>query len=166
MASVLSYGPAAVLSHRTAVAIWELRPSSSPIIEVTVLERGRKARGGIRLHRVRSLHPGDVTVRERIPISRCPAPCSTSPRSARAWELERAVDEAERRAMFDLREIWATIERNPGRRGVEPLLALLAQFKEAPPVRSDFERDFLDLCAHAGLELPLRRRPVSSGESP
>src|SRR3954468_16157056 len=30
LAAVLSYGPDAVLSHRTAVGLWELRPTSSP----------------------------------------------------------------------------------------------------------------------------------------
>src|SRR4051794_12349215 len=49
MAAVLSYGPDALLSHRSAAALWEIRRSSSGIIEVTVPGRRRHARGGIRL---------------------------------------------------------------------------------------------------------------------
>src|SRR5947207_15674158 len=41
MAAVLAAGPGAVLSHRSAVALWGLRPSRSGRIEVTTTGRGR-----------------------------------------------------------------------------------------------------------------------------
>lgn len=165
MASVLSYGPAAVLSHRPAIGIWELRPSSSPIIEVTVPERGRAARDGIRLHRVRHLHADDTSVRHGIPITTLARTLLDFAEVARDWELERAIEEAERRGLFDLTEIEATIARNRGRRGIRSLRAVLGeQFSEPPRSRNDFERDFLDLCKRAGLPLPAMNVSVAGFE--
>ena len=117
MASVLSYGPRAVLSHRPAVALHELRPSSSPRIEVTVPERGRRARDGIRLHRVRQLHPDDVTLVHGIPVTSLARTLLDFAEVARAWELERAIEEAERRGLFDLGEVEEAMQRGRGRRG-------------------------------------------------
>ncbi len=154
LAAVLSYGPGAVLSHRPAIGMWELRPSASPVIHVTVARRGCRARNGIRLHGVRHLHPGDVKVLNAIPITSVARTLLDFAESGRKWELERALEEAERRGLFDLNEIDEVIERNPGRPGVKPLRAVLAEFTEAPPIRSDFERDFLHFCKELGLTLP------------
>jgi very-short-patch-repair endonuclease len=151
MASVLSYGPLAVLSHRTAVVLRELRRSSSPIIEVTVPARGRKSRDGIRLHRVRALDPEDVDVLDGFPITSLARTLLDFAEVARQWELERAIEEAERRRLLDLRELDAAMRRGQGRRGLKPLRAVLADFTAPPPTRSEFERDFLDLAR--GIEL-------------
>jgi hypothetical protein len=68
MAAVLSYGPEAVVSHGCAAARWELRPSSSPVIDVTVpghcgRPRGRSRRpNGRRLFDLRAVE--DVCARQ------------------------------------------------------------------------------------------------------
>ena len=47
LAAVWACGPTAVLSHRSAGVAWGIRPSSSPIIDVTVPSRtGRAGREG------------------------------------------------------------------------------------------------------------------------
>ena len=156
MAAVLSYGPGAVLSHRTAAALWEIRRSSSPIVEVTVAERGRHARGGIRLHRVRGLHADDRAVHEGIPVTSVARTLLDFAEVAPPRELERAVEEAERRRIFDLREIEGLCERSPGRRGCPRLARVLAAHSGPPPrTRSELERDFLDLTRDAALPQPL-----------
>jgi predicted transcriptional regulator of viral defense system len=154
MAAVLSYGPRAVLSHRAAVALHELRPSSSPIIEVTVPERGRRPRAGIRLHRVRRLHPDDVTLLDGMPVTSLARTLLDFAEVARTWELERAIEEAERRGLFDLEEIERAMERGRGRRGLKALRAVLADFTAPPPTRNDFERDALEMCKEIGLGAP------------
>jgi hypothetical protein len=164
LAAVLSSGPDAVLSHRPAVAPWELRPSSSPIAEVTVPARGCRARQGIRLHRVRPLDARDRTVHAGIPITSLARTLLDFAEVARRWELERAIEEAERRGLFDLDEVEAVMERGHGRRGLGPLRALLAEFAEPPLARNDFERDFLDLCRKAGLPLPALNVAVAGFE--
>ncbi|MFL5866406.1 MAG: DUF559 domain-containing protein, partial [Thermoleophilaceae bacterium] len=127
----------------------------SPIIHVTVADRGRHRRDGVRLHRVRHLHPDDVTVLTGVPITTIARTLLDFAETARKWELERALEEAERRYLFDLDEIEATCVRNPGRRGIKPLRAILGEsFDEPPRTRTDLERDFLDLCRKAGLPEP------------
>jgi hypothetical protein len=72
MAAVMSCGHLAVLSHRTAAHHWHLllHPArSNDPIEVTVAGRDPGARPGVRIHRVRSLEPDEVTKLQRIPIT-------------------------------------------------------------------------------------------------
>src|SRR4051812_34461140 len=165
MAAVLSYGPDAVLSHRTAAALWEVRRSASRIIEVAVPGRRHHARGGIRLHRVRSLHPDDRTVHEGVPVTSVARMLLDFAEVSGPRELERAIEEAERRRIFDLRQVEDLCERSPGRRGLRPLLAVLAGQSGPPPrTRSDLERDFLDFCRDAGLPEPLVNTEVAGFE--
>src|SRR3954449_10626392 len=44
MAAVLACGPTAVLSHRSAAALWGLRPSEARLVDVAAQCRGRAAR--------------------------------------------------------------------------------------------------------------------------
>src|SRR5918997_2481110 len=61
LAAVMACGPGAVLSHRDAAQLWELRPSNSGLIDVTVPSRnGRIRRRGIRIHRSGRLAPDEV----------------------------------------------------------------------------------------------------------
>jgi very-short-patch-repair endonuclease len=70
MAAVLACGHGAVLSHRSAAALWRLAPVAK-VIDVTIAQdSGRAARQGIRLHRSRTLSPADVTRRARIPVTK------------------------------------------------------------------------------------------------
>ncbi|HVE69571.1 MAG TPA: type IV toxin-antitoxin system AbiEi family antitoxin domain-containing protein, partial [Solirubrobacteraceae bacterium] len=50
LAAVLAIGPDAVLSHRSAAALWGLRPTSRAKIEVTA-GRALRSRLGIQVHR-------------------------------------------------------------------------------------------------------------------
>jgi hypothetical protein len=50
MAAVLATGPGAVLSHRSAAALWALRPTARARVEITT-ERALHARPGIHTHR-------------------------------------------------------------------------------------------------------------------
>jgi hypothetical protein len=53
MAAILACGEGAVLSHRSAAALWRIAPASE-VIEVTVPGySGRAKRRGINLHRSR-----------------------------------------------------------------------------------------------------------------
>ena len=50
LSAVLSCGPTAVLSHRSASALWGIRPSQSAEIDVTVSTRVRRRRPGVVVH--------------------------------------------------------------------------------------------------------------------
>ena len=69
MAAVLAYGGGAVLSHRSAAALWGIG-SSTAVVDVTVAgDGGRATRKGIRLHRSRTLSQRDCTIRNGIPVT-------------------------------------------------------------------------------------------------
>ena len=65
MAAVLACGPGALLSHRSAAALWDLRGTPSGPIDVVSTSRHRIH--GIRCHRARSLDPEDGTDPRRDP---------------------------------------------------------------------------------------------------
>jgi very-short-patch-repair endonuclease len=70
MAAVLACGEGAVLSHRSAAALWGIGPVT-PLTDVTVHSNGGRApRKGIRFHRSRTLSPADETRRARIPVTK------------------------------------------------------------------------------------------------
>jgi very-short-patch-repair endonuclease len=117
LAAVMACGPGAVLSHRDAAQLWELRRSNSALIDVTVPSRaGRIRRRGIRVHRSGRLAPEEVTVRSGIPVTTVARTlldlADVLPRQA----LRRAITEAEYTGRFDLTTLNAVVESNPGRR--------------------------------------------------
>ena len=70
LAAVLASGDSAVLSHRSAAALWEFLRPMEGLIEVSVRTRnGRRARRGIRLHRRAALSSQAVTIRNLIPVT-------------------------------------------------------------------------------------------------
>jgi len=154
MAAVLACGPGAVLSHRDAADLWGLRPSGRRDIDVTA-RRGRAGQPGITLHRPRTFHPDDRTVRERIPVTTVARTLLDLAEVLNPRQLERAVEEAERRRLFDLRAVERLLARSHGRRGARRLRQVLApRALPALEARSELERRFVDLCRDAGLPLP------------
>ena len=79
LGAVLACGPGAVLSHRSAALLWEIRQSSSGLVDVTVpSQNGRRERAGIRIHRSARLAAEEVTAQRGIPVTTWRAPCSIS----------------------------------------------------------------------------------------
>src|SRR4051794_39101160 len=70
MAAVISAGPAAALSHRSAAQLWQLLPTSSIAPEVTRPTRFR-SRPGLTAH-CSVLPPDEVTVVDGIPVTTVP----------------------------------------------------------------------------------------------
>src|SRR5437588_5273188 len=155
MAAVLAAGPDAVLSHRAAIALWELRPIPSGPIEVTVPVRPRTNRKGIRVHNVRSLHEDDRDEVDGIPVTSIHRTLLDYAASARPQQLRHAVEAAERRELLDGRKLDALYVRRRRRRGLRALKATLAQIHgSAPWTQSELERAFLSLIREAGLPEP------------
>jgi very-short-patch-repair endonuclease len=155
MAAVLACGPDAMLSHRAAIALWELRPSPSGPIDVTVPGRRRKGQEGIRVHNVRSLHPDDRTAVDGIPVTAIHRALLDYAEVARFQQLRLALDAAERRELFDSYELARLYGRAQGRHGLRALKAAVAAFQgPAPWTQSELERQFLALIREAGLPEP------------
>jgi very-short-patch-repair endonuclease len=155
MAAVLACGPGAVASHRTGGWLYDLHPPSPPRVEVTAPGRSHRGHGGVLLHQVRRLPDADRAERGGIPVTTVARTLLDLAEVLLPRQLERVVEEAERQRLFDLGALEDLCARSPGRHGVRPLRALLAQPQFAPaPTRSELERLFLDLCRDKGLPAP------------
>jgi len=153
MAAVLTYGPEAVLSHRSAADLWGIRPSASARIEVSV-PRPARARIGIDVHRSATLGATDLTSEDAIP---CTSVARTLLDLAEVLDrrgVERAVEQAERLRLFDLRAVDEMIARANGHRGSGVLRSVLDELNDPGPTASEFEEGFLALCRRAALPQP------------
>lgn len=154
MAATLACGPTALLSHASAAALWGLSRARPGPVHVTIPESKRPTGRGLAIHRTRHLDPLDRTVRERIPVTAIPRTLLDLAEVEKPRRLRRAVEEADRLGLLHLGDLGRAIERHPGRRGIAPLRALLSDYTEAAPTRSELEDRFLDLCRGAGLPAP------------
>jgi very-short-patch-repair endonuclease len=155
MAAVLTCGPGAHLSHRSAGDLLGLRFTSSMILEVTVPSGAGRKRGGIRIHETRALHPDDTTTVDGIPTTSWPRTLVDLASVLNDRELARALERTQILRLHDRKEIHAALERAQGRKGTGTLRRLLDEMDPAPPLtRSELERRFLELCNQLGLSRP------------
>lgn len=152
MAALLSCGPAAVLSHRSAAVLWGVLEKEGPKIEISLpLPLGRK-RDDITLHR--RMATAFVSTRELgIPVT-TPAQtlvdlgCELRPR-----ELEAAVNEADKRNLISFDRLRDALDERRGQRGARALRSLLDR-RTFALTESELERRFLPIARRAGLSRP------------
>jgi hypothetical protein len=162
MAAVLAAGPGAVLSHASAAALWDIRPTSATRIDVSVRSAGGRAkRPGLRIHRTPTLQTDEITAHQGIRVT-SPARtlldlASSLPRRA----LERALDEAEIRDLYDRRALEAVALAHAGERGARALAEALAQDGDPVLTDSELEEIMLGLCDEQQLERPTPRAWVA-----
>jgi len=165
MAAVLACGPGAVLSHRTAAALHELRRTDRANIDVTVPGRSRPRHAGIDVHRSTTLTANDVTTVNGIP-------CTTVARTmfdladvVNRRSLERAYDQAEIIEVFDLRALEDQIARNGTRAAAARVRALLDEhYIGSTPTQSELEEAMLALTRRLGLPDPLVNQWIDLGD--
>ena len=155
MAAVLAAGPRAVASHSTAAWLHEIRRGHRGWIHVTVEGDGRRRRRGFRLHLTRELHEEDVTEVGRIPCTSLARTLLDEADILDRKQLERRIEEAERREVLDGRTLDRVCARANGRRAVTKLRAAREVVAPEPPkTRSDLELDFRDFCRAHGIPEP------------
>jgi very-short-patch-repair endonuclease len=153
-AAVLACGADAVVSHRSAAALWRLVTAAGPDVEVTVAGRDCRSRDGLRVHHVEHLDPRDRGQRNGIPAT---APARTVidfASTAGAEESERAIAEAFALKLLTEPQLNAAIERAPSRAGVARVRAILGQPGGPSRTRSGGERAMLRLVRAARLPAP------------
>ena len=156
MAAVLACGPGAVLSHRSAARLWGIRPDSRGAVDVTIIGTGRRRRPGIDVHSVRALAPGDITVIDGIPVTTLPKTLLDLAAVAPRDHTARAIQEAERKRIFDRRALERLLQRSPGHRGRRPLRSILTDAVAIEPAtREELEWRFQQLIHQAQLPRPL-----------
>lgn len=154
MAAILACGHDAVLSHRSAAALWGLRPSARPVTDVTAPGRSRRRRAGIALHLVRHLDERDRAVEDGLPVTTVARTLLDLAEEVPPHDLGRAMEEAERLRLLNVRTLEEVVDRCRGRRGLRPLRLALETYRPAPDTRSELERRFARLCRDAGLPRP------------
>jgi very-short-patch-repair endonuclease len=156
MAAVLACGDAAVLSHHSAAALYEIRPRAEGNPHVTVAGRRARKREGIHVHRARTL---EATHRHGIPVT---TPARTLLDLATVLPrrpFERAVEEAQLRRLVTA----DTLRNTPtGHHGTKALHEALAH--EPRLTRSEAEAELLRLIRAAGLPIPLTNARVGRYE--
>lgn len=162
VAAVLACGPDAMLSHRSAAALWGIG-GPHPEIEVTVRTASPRRRPGIHVYRRPTLADRDLTDRDGIPVTGL---VRTFVDLAAILELrlvERAVNEADRLGLIDPPALRRELQVHRCEPGVRPLRALLDR-RTFRLTRSELERIFLPLTKQAGLPLPLTKQWVNGFE--
>jgi predicted transcriptional regulator of viral defense system len=155
MAAVLACGPEAVLSHRSAAALWGLREDARSRIDVTAPGRRGRIPSGIDAHRHGSLTPVDRTSVDGIPCTSVSRTLLDLAAVVTYRELRYAVKQSEVERCFDLREMKELLDRSRGRRGVAWLRRAIALHEPREQLtRRELEARFLDLCRRLGLPLP------------
>jgi len=143
MAAVLASGPGAVLSHRSATALWGIWGSGAGEAHV-IVPRKTRSRGSIHRH-FGALPVDEVTIRDGIPVT-----------SAARSVLDLAADKGEAAAESALRRmeylgiygpvsIPTLLARHPHHRGASIVARCLERLEDDPGgrVRSPLEELFL-----------------------
>jgi len=155
MTAVLACGEGALLSHRDAAALWNLRDTARSAIDVSVLGAKRRSRSRLTIHAASDMHPDDRAEIDGIPLTSVARTLLDLAEVVSDTELRRAYEAAERLRVLDIRAVNELLDRSNGRRGVGALLALL-DYDPEPAVdsKSTLESMFLKLVREAGLPLP------------
>jgi hypothetical protein len=165
LAAVRACGAGAVLSRRSAATAWGILNGDGRRFDVVAPGRsgGRSGSEMVDLRRTRRLDPADVTMLRGVPITTVGRTLLDLAGIVGPRVLQHAVHEAEVERVLDVDAVLATIERNPGRRGVRVLRAALGV--SAPdPTNSTFVTAFLGLCVAFGLPRPKLSVHVDGGD--
>lgn len=134
MAATLAIGEGAALSHRSAAELWSLIPGCSASMHVIAPgTNGRRSRARLIVHRFK--RPVEMTCKRRIPVT-------TPLRTLR--DIEPTID----RLTFDRAVAQAQRLRLCTKDELDAL------FPIHTPTQNEFERRFLELCAHHAIPRP------------
>ena len=163
MAAVLACGPGAVLSHRSAAALWGFGNEHPDYIDVSVTRPSEARIPGLRCHRRPSLPSQEVNPRLNLPVT---APVRTFLDLATVTgpkTLERSINEADKLDVIDADALRRALDDHPGQPGIRLLRHVLDKhtFRLSD---DELERLFRPLAAAAGLPPPLTKHMVNRFE--
>jgi very-short-patch-repair endonuclease len=160
LAGVLAAGPEAVVSHRTAAALFGLRRVTCSSVEVTVWGRRAPKGRGLVGHRSDLLLPGDRTKVGIVPVT---TPARTLLDLALVLEpprLEGALDDVLVRHLASLANLERLLGRFDGLRrpGVRALAELVEERRRGKrPSQTGLEDELLEVFRAYGLPTPERQ---------
>jgi very-short-patch-repair endonuclease/predicted transcriptional regulator of viral defense system len=153
LAAVLACGSGAVLSHRSAAALWGLRPWTGRF-EVSIPSQAGRAVRGIDLHRCRSLASADITEVGAIPCTTLARTLIDLAAVVDRPSLAGAITRAEELRVYDSAAVEAMLARGQGKRGAKLLREVLAEWSD-DPARSHLERRLLAFLRRHELPAPV-----------
>jgi hypothetical protein len=163
MAAVLACGEGAALSYRSAGALWGILTEDRSRVDVSVRRPSAHRRPGIRARSRPSLPSGDVVIHNWIPVTQPRRTLLDLATELRPGDLERAINEADKRDLIDpesLREALDAFRGQPGVRALRRLLELDAFLLSD----SQLEVLFRPIAEAAGLPAPRTKAVVGGFE--
>jgi hypothetical protein len=159
-------GPA-VVSHRSAAALWGFVDCGEDIVEVTALRHRRRHSDDVVWHESQRLDAADVTELDGIPVTRPLRTALDLGVVCSADRLEELFDDGLRRGWFSTPNVWRRWEQlggdlRPGGRVVRAVLERKAAGER--PVGSILETRFRQLVRRAGLPEPASQYEIYDGD--
>lgn len=145
LAAVLASGDGAVLSHRSAAALWGIRPTAAARVDVTVSHTsGVRSNARIVIHRSR--RPTESVTRDGIPVTTPGRTLADLATALARRDLEKACEAAEARLLH--------VEIDPEHPGARRLSEAI-DHDLTTTTRSGLEDEFLVLCDRYEIPRPL-----------
>jgi very-short-patch-repair endonuclease len=141
----------------------ESERSEGSATDVVVRRRSDLRRPGIRTHIRRALSVDDITTRHGIRVTTPVQTLIDQATELTPKELERAVNEADKRDLIDPESLRKALDEHSGERGVRPLRTLLDRqtFRLSD---TELEVLFRPIASKAGLPTPLTKEIVNGFE--
>lgn len=158
MAAVLAGGPEALLSHRSAAALWGVRRWDGGEIEIVVPpSRSRRRQRGVRVYGRRRHDAPEPREIAGIPVTHPVAVLVDLATCLPIGQLEAAINEADHLDLVDPERLLAALDTLPRRAGGGELRKVL-QGPVITLAATQLERRFLPLAHEAGLPPPQTQR--------
>jgi very-short-patch-repair endonuclease len=163
LAAVLACGGGAMLSHRSAAALWEIRGARQR--DVDVIAPRRVDRPGIAARHI-ALPPDEVTVHHDIPVTTVARTLFDLAAVLTPQQLEAAITEAEGRRLSSPTSLAELVARHPRSRGIAALRRILGKAGAigCTVTRSELEIDLLALVDTYGLPRPRMNATIGGYE--
>jgi hypothetical protein len=163
MAAVLACGEEAMLSHRSAAALWGFGTEHPDYIEISVRRHHKVRRRGIRAHDRAGLWNRDIGSHLGIPVTRPVRTFLDLATVAGPKTVERAINEADKLDVIDADSLRRALDDHPGQPGIRLLRHVLDEhtFRLSD---DELERLFRPLAAAADLPTPLTKHIVNEFE--
>lgn len=164
LAAALACGEGALVSHRSAAALYGIAAAAGGGVQVTVVRRSCRSREGLRVHNVERLDDRDRRFPRGIPATSPARTLVDFAHQATPDVLEAAIAEAYALRLVTEAELEQAIERARNRPGVAALRAELRREGGPRLTRREAERRMLKLLRDARLPQPLTNTKVAGFE--
>jgi len=163
MAAVLACGKEALLSHRSAAALWGFGKERPGVIDVSLARHSSLRRPGIHVHDRAGLWNRDLGSHLGIPVTQPVRTFLDLATVASPKTVERAINEADKLDVIDADCLRRALDDHPGEPGIRLLRRILDQhtFRLSD---DELERLFRPIADSAGLPTPLTKHRVNGFE--